>query len=220
MQGLSQHIREKHANINVAVKKKIDLINRLVETVESYSTHEKLTQITVSGNNATMGEAIGAYQEANATLTRIQSIASGFPDLKASASYQKLMEDIKQVETLIQERREQYNQVVRLYNSKRVSIPHIFWADKLGFSEAPYFDVETADDLKNMANFTGGDAEALRQLMGATTDRITRTATKGAVLVSESASKLLDQAKTRSDATKTGDTDVETPTKGSAPEES
>lgn len=197
LQHLAQQVKEYHSNIMASMKKRADLINQLISVVSGYADHEKLTQITVSGNQTAIGDAANLYQQGSSTLGRIQAIAMGFPDLKANQNYQTLMGEITRVEDLIQSRREQYNAIVRKYNATRVQFPHALWANKLGFPEAPYFDVENADDLHNLQNFKTDDGEMLRQVMSTATARITSGVASGANKLASSTGKMIEQGKAK-----------------------
>ncbi|EGQ62944.1 LemA family protein, partial [Acidithiobacillus sp. GGI-221] len=168
LQGMGHEVKENHSNIMAAMKKRSDLINQLISVVSGYADHEKLAQITISNNQTAITEAAGLYQQGSNALGRIQAIAASFPELKANVSYQMLIGEISKVEDTLQDRREKYNGIVRRYNSTRVQFPHALWAAKLGFPEAPYFDVENADDLKNLQDFKTDDGAMLRQVVSAT----------------------------------------------------
>lgn len=162
LQRFSQEVREAHANIMASMKKRVDLLNRLIDTVANYGDHEKLTHITVASNAANIGSAIAVAQEVNAALSRISMLATSFPALKADTLYQNLMGQLHQLEVDLQQRRERFNASVREYNSFRTQIPQVFFANALGFPEAEYFDVENADSLENLREFRTDDGALLR----------------------------------------------------------
>lgn len=195
LQGMGQVVKESHSNIMAAMKKRSDLINQLISVVSSYADHEKLAQITISNNQTAITEAAGLYQQGSNALGRIQAIAASFPELKANISYQMLIGEISTVENMLQERREKYNSVVRRYNSTRAQFPHALWAAKLGFPEAPYFDVENADELKNLQSFQTDDGAMLRQVVSATTARISQGVSSGAARIGAGAGKIMESAK-------------------------
>jgi len=197
LQHSAQQVKEFHSNIMAVMKKRADMINQLISVVSGYAEHEKLTQITVSGNQTAISDAANLYQQSNATLGRIQAIAMGYPDLKANQGYQSLMQEISRVEDLIQDRREKYNAMVRRYNSTRVQFPHALWASRLGFPEAPYFDVENADALHNIQNFKTDDGEMLRAVILKGTERIAAGVSSGANKLATSTSKIVEQGKSK-----------------------
>lgn len=176
-QGLAQLVKETHSNITVTLKKRLDLVNKLIDIARSYGEHEKLTHIAV-----VEGESLGALAQASlradSTITQLNTLSRNYPDLKANQTYVRLMEDLNQIESLVQDRREKYNRNVRLYNTFCNSIPFVFIAPSLGFPQAPYFDVANADALENIKDFVTDDGALLRQRLagaGAQLAQTTRT---------------------------------------------
>lgn len=161
-QGLAQLVKEAHSNITVTLKKRLDLVNKLIDIARSYGEHEKLTYIAV-----VEGESLGALAQASLradnTITQLNTLSRNYPDLKANHTYMRLMDDLNNIESLVQSRRERYNGSVRTYNTFCNSIPFVFIAPSLGFPQAPYFDVANADDLENIKDFVTDDGALLRQ---------------------------------------------------------
>src|SRR3546814_806972 len=92
-------------------------------------------------------------------------LANRFPELKANATYQQLMTQLDEIETTVLERREAYNAAAEAYNATRGSLPHLFYAEKLGFAEAPYFAMDEAG-AEQLASFKTDDGKILRDTMG------------------------------------------------------
>lgn len=161
-QGLSQSVRETYANVTVVLKKRLDLVNKLIDIARSYSDHEKLTFIAV-----VEGESLGALAQASmradGAVTQLNSLSRNYPELKANDTFQQLMRDLTKIESEVQNRREIYNSAVKKYNVLCTTIPFVFIASSLGFSQAPYFDVENADSLNQIKDFTTDDGTILRQ---------------------------------------------------------
>ena len=155
-------IEEAHSNITVTVKKRFDLINKLLDVVASYADHEKLTHLAV-----VEGESVGSLAQASAradhTVTQLTSVARNYPDLKANASYNRLMDSLAHIEEEVQTRREAYNRAVRTYNTFCSAIPFALAAPSLGFQRAPFFDVANADSLENTNTFSANDGTILRE---------------------------------------------------------
>lgn len=91
--------------------------------------------------------------------------APAFADLKANTTYQQLMHQLEEIETAVLERREAYNAAARDYNSTRGSLPHLFYAEKLGFAEASYLAVDDAG-LEQPRSFRTDDGKILHDTMG------------------------------------------------------
>lgn len=164
LQKLSQNVKEAFSNVQVAISKKLSLINQLVDTVKNYQEGEQFTLLKIS-EDSTNTALMASYQQAGTMLTSVQGLAEKFPNLKASDQYQILMRDIKDCELDIQKTRQTYNSTVKAYNSKRSKIPTVFIAQLIGFSIAPYmqFDI-SGNDATSLKEFKTDDGERLQQL--------------------------------------------------------
>ncbi len=161
-QAKAQTVEEAQANVTVAIKKRFDLINKLMDVVSSYVDHEKLTHLAVVEGES-LATLAQASIRADSTLTQLNSIARNYPDLKANASYNRLMDNLTGVEAEVQNRREWYNRAVRDYNTFCNNIPFMFFAPSMGFRKAPFFDVANADSLENVKAFSADDGTVLRE---------------------------------------------------------
>lgn len=166
LQSRAQAIRERSSNIQVAISKKLALLNQLIDVVKNFQESEQFTYLKIAQDNSIAGLST-AYQQSGAILTSIQGAADRFPNLKASEQYHRLVDNIEACESGIQGQRESYNLAVREYNTVRLSIPTVFVAGMLGFSTASYleFDVSGAAELEHLKNFKTDDGERLQQLL-------------------------------------------------------
>ncbi len=166
LQSHAQTIRERSSNIQVAVSKKLSLLNQLIDVVKNFQESEQFTHLKIAQDNSTSGLS-SAYQQSGSVLTSIQGVADRFPNLKASEQYHRLVDSIQACESNIQGQRERYNIAVREYNTVRLSIPTVFVAGMLGFSTAPYleFDVSGVSEPGHLKSFKTDDGERLHQLM-------------------------------------------------------
>lgn len=164
LQRLAQGVHEAHSNVMASMKKRIDLANKLMDIARGYADHEKLTHISVanSSDEAAIG---GAGIAATGALTQVLKLATQYPDLKANATYQQLMAQLDVIEGDLQEKRERYNNQVKIYNTSLVQLPVSLYAKQLGFRSAPYFDVENADSLENLKGFHSDDADHLKAML-------------------------------------------------------
>jgi len=170
LQQHGQQVKAGHANVLTMIQKRADLVNKLMDIAREYGAHEKLTHITVSNN------LVDTFQKTNEAITNVSALATQYPDLKANATYQKLMEQIHSIESDIQIKREAYNSAVRGYNSYRLQIPQVLIAPALGFKEAPYFDLENIQAIKE---FRTDDGEMLKNAISQATSRAVDMAKKG-----------------------------------------
>lgn len=128
-QRLINMIPEFASNIAVLVRKRADLISKLISIVDAYGLHEQGT------NNFAAAELSGSRSSASAgsIVARLASLRMAFPELKADGLYAALMQELANVETDIANRRERYNSTVRAYNTLITHFPNNFLLAPFGF---------------------------------------------------------------------------------------
>ena len=169
LQKLTVEIKEARANIIVAYEKKVAIVNQFTSIVNEYDDYEKLIQLKVSDNFVDMA------RETAKAVQNITALANQFPELKANTQYSKFLEAISENETFISNKRETYNFQVKEYNSEIAQIPMVFVASLLGFKQAPFFDPNNEEAL---AEFSGADPEAIKDLAMKGTDKLKDTTDK------------------------------------------
>lgn len=165
LRALAEDVKRRQANIAATVKKRQDIAQRLADIASSYGEHEKLTHLTVVEGDTGMAQAANAAADAARVIGNVQMLANRFPELKANAAYQQLMQQLEGIENSILERREAYNAAAQAYNATRGSLPHLFYAQQMGFAEAPYFEVDEAG-MERLMSFSTDDGTLLRETMG------------------------------------------------------
>jgi LemA protein len=143
---------EAWSDITVQMKRRLDLIPNLLETVKGYAKHEKETFQQVTDARANMLNAQGPAQTGKAenmlegALKSIFAVAEAYPDLKANTNFQELQAELVDTEDKIQASRRFYNGVVRDFNTKRKVFPTNIFAGMLGFNtDREFFDVEESE---------------------------------------------------------------------------
>ncbi|OCG44563.1 hypothetical protein A9G35_00405 [Gilliamella sp. Choc5-1] len=164
LRHLAENVKQKQSNIYVTIKKRHDIAQRLSDIASNYGDHEKLAHFTITESDSVSNANITSSQTSR-IIGNIQMMANRFPDLKANSTYQQLMTQLDEIENTILERREAYNAAVQIYNSTRGSIPHLFYASKLGFVEATYFEVDE-NGIEQLPSFKTDDGKILRDTMG------------------------------------------------------
>lgn len=166
LQNRSQEVREKASNVQVAISKKLSLINQLIDVVKNYQEGEQFVQLKVAQDSSTAG-LMHSYQQSGAVLASLQGMVDRFPNLKANEQYNNLVAGIRESELNVQAMREKYNSAVMTYNTNRNRIPTVFVARFIGFSEAPYlqFDLSGNQDVTSLKDFKTDDGERLHQLL-------------------------------------------------------
>ena len=147
---LRNRIENAWAQIDVQLKRRYDLIPNLVETVKGYATHEQqtFTRVTEARAEAMKAGTIEATQGAEAKLSGaladLRAVAEAYPDLRATENFQKLQDDLNEIEDEIQASRRIYNSNVQAYNTKIQIFPNSVVANSGGFTAREFFEIENA----------------------------------------------------------------------------
>lgn len=136
------------SDIDVQLKRRHDLIPKLVEAVKHYADYESttLTHITELRQQSEAVASIArkgeVEQELAGAVNRLLAIAEDYPDLKASASYLDLQRNLTDVEQQLQYARRYYNGAVRNLNIRIESFPDMLVARLFGYRQAQFFQFE------------------------------------------------------------------------------
>ncbi len=150
---------EAWSGIDVQLKRRVDLIPNLVETVKGYASHEKDVFLKVT-------EARSAVMHSTSVQDRVQSenaltqslrslfaVAENYPELKANENFLDLQKQLAAVEDDIQMSRRYYNGAAREFNVGIEKFPNILVARNLGYQKAPYFEAEEQDRVVPKVSF-------------------------------------------------------------------
>jgi LemA protein len=148
--SLKVKISEAWSQIDVQLKRRIDLIPNLVETVKGYAAHEKeVFENVTKARTALMGaktpeEAGQADTALTGALKNLFAVAESYPELKAQEGFINLQKELSDTEDKVAYSRQFYNSVVRQFNEKIVMFPGNIFAGMLGFKQQPFFEAEEA----------------------------------------------------------------------------
>ena len=139
------------SQIDVQLKRRIDLIPNLVETVKGYAAHERETlESVIQARNMAM-QAPGtphAQAEADNALTgalkSVFALGEAYPDLKANQNFLQLQEELTATEGRVAYARQFYNDSVLEYNNKLEQFPTMYFARWLKFQRREYFETDEA----------------------------------------------------------------------------
>lgn len=143
-------VREGWSGIGTFLQQRNDLIPNLVETVKGYALHESstLTEVVKWRNKAidagNPSQQIEAGKQMDKALANFFALAEQYPDLKANTNFMTLQNDLKELETGINQSRRYYNGTVRSYNQAIAVFPNNLLAGIFGFAAEPFFQ-EDAD---------------------------------------------------------------------------
>lgn len=137
--------------IGVALKKRLDLITQLVESVRAYvkferETLERIAKLRSEMFQPRIQDLQGVERESRAVLNAVLAVAESYPDLKASTTVLNLMEAIKSVEDEIARQRYTYNNIVQEFNIMQDTFPSRFVASAMNLRKLEYLQFE--EDLE------------------------------------------------------------------------
>jgi LemA protein len=145
-------VDEAWAQIEVQLKRRADLIPNLVETVKGYATHEQgtLDAVITARAASTSATTIGEVSKADGALTNalrgLLAVAEAYPDLKASANFLSLQEELSTTENKVSFARQFYNDNVRNLNQAVATIPTSFFAGFAKVEARNFYEVENPAD--------------------------------------------------------------------------
>jgi LemA protein len=144
-----QMANEAWSGIDVQLKRRAELVPNLVEVVKGYAAHERGVLEDViklrgeAGALARNDVAQRARVEGALSLAlgRLLALAENYPDLKASANFLDLQQQLSALENELQMARRYYNGAVRNQNVLVQSFPSNLIAGLFGFKEREFFEL-------------------------------------------------------------------------------
>jgi len=151
---LNVTVDEAFAQIEVQLKRRSDLIPNLVETVKGYAKHESETfeKVVAARAASTAASTLPAIAAADGQLTQalrgLLAVAENYPDLKASANFLSLQEELSTTENKVSFARQFYNDNVRSLNTAVKTIPTSFFSGLAKVTEREFYEVDDPQDRK------------------------------------------------------------------------
>jgi LemA protein len=205
LRRLAENVKEAQSNVDIALRKKVSLINRLSEMANQYREGEKLVMLKVSQDN-TEAAMRDAYQQSGTMLAAIQGMAQRFPELKSTEQFSELLPAIDRAESDLQNWRVRCNATIKDYNSHRSALPHALYAGMLGFRPARYLELESSESADSMVErpMFADDGDQVKELLGMAGTRMlgaTRTlASQGKLLAEKAATRVQTEMAARAAA--------------------
>jgi LemA protein len=147
-------VRDRHrvaqawSDVDVQLKRRHDLIPKLVDAVKQYAGYERslLEAVTALRDRAATAASPGDRGPREAALAqglgRLIAVAEAYPDLKASRGFLDLQKNLSETEDQIQFARRYYNGAVNNLNVRIDSFPDLLLARALSYRPAEYFELD------------------------------------------------------------------------------
>ncbi len=154
-----EDIRQRWAQIDNQLQRRMDLIPNLVETVKGFAAQERgiLEEIanarTRYGGSVQISDKIAAANELQSALARLLVIVENYPTLKSDQTFIRLMDELAGTENRIAVERQRYNESVQTFNANIRQFPNIFLAQLYGFAAAAYYEVPAEAKLPPQVTF-------------------------------------------------------------------
>ena len=138
--------RQGYADIDVQLKRRADLVPRLVEAVKAYAGYEKallttVTELRAQALNAALAERFPIEKTLGEKLQQLVVLQEAYPDLKADRNFRDLAAQLVAVEDHLQYARRFYNGAVKQYVTRLESFPDLIIAKLFGFRPLPFFEL-------------------------------------------------------------------------------
>lgn len=142
-------IEEGWSIIDVALKRRANLIPKLVSAVSGYSEHESETLKNVTAQRLESNnrdERVKEETEVSRSLGNLLAVAENYPELKASDNFLELQKALNQVEAEVASSRNTFNQRIRMLNTLVQQFPSNIIANIFNFKRDEYFQLELATE--------------------------------------------------------------------------
>lgn len=148
LRTLDVKAQEALSGIDVQLTRRADLVPNLVNVVKAYAAHEKTVFEDVAAARADVAKATSSgtveqKAQAQATLDRaivnVLVVAENYPDLKASANFLQLQDQLVDTEKQLAFARQYYNDATATLNQRVVTIPWMFFTGPTGVTKRPFY---------------------------------------------------------------------------------
>jgi LemA protein len=141
-------------DIDIELKRRADLIPKIVELVKAYTEYEKELQGFIARARAHTVFLKDLPEGSGIDINPLVAIIENYPDLKASENFRGLMTSLVDTEERIVYARAFYNRTVRKLNTLVRQFPFIIISEIFNIKEMEYVSVVAEDRVTPEVNMT------------------------------------------------------------------
>jgi LemA protein len=154
------------SQIRVAMKKRLDMVEQLVDMVKSYAnfeqaTMEKITRMRAGLESADAKDIGRINSDSRGLLADIRAAAESYPALKTSDTVINTMNAVRDVEDEISRHRYTYNNIIQELNTMIDTFPSSLIASRAGLQKYDYLSFEE-DELRRAGYLSDEEIEPRR----------------------------------------------------------
>ncbi len=145
------------SQIDVQLKRRYDLIPKMVETARGFMAHEQETLEKVIKARQVAIDADGMVEQAKAenfltqSLRSLMAVSESYPELKSDEHMLRLQEELASTENRISFSRQHYNDTAMGHNQLCEQFPTVAFANMFNVQKADYFELEDAAQREPVA---------------------------------------------------------------------
>lgn len=176
--GAEQAVEAQWAQVQNVYQRRADLIPNLVNTVKGSAAFERGTLTDVVEARARVGQVspqasaeilndpqkFQQFQQAqdslSSALSRLLVVVERYPELRSTAAFQDLMNQLEGTENRIVVERRRFNEVAQGYNTRLRRFPTNLFANMFGFQPRPYFEAAPGAETAPRVDFSGVGTKA------------------------------------------------------------
>lgn len=162
LRRLDVKAREALGGIDVQLTRRADLVPNLVSSVKGYAAHEQSafeevtdarTGVARAARSGSVDDKAQAQDRLDRAIGNILAVAENYPDLKASANFLQLQDQLADTENQLAFARQYYNDAAASLNQRVVTIPWMFFAGVAGVSERPFYQAALGQQAPPQVQF-------------------------------------------------------------------
>lgn len=152
--NLRHQVERAWANIDVILKQRFDELPQLIKVIEQYAGYEAgiLRELAAArsryGAAKSIDDKIGAATDVSMAFRGLAALGEAYPELRANQNFLQLQTRVSELENMIADRRESYNESVANFNVRIEQFPDVLAASLLGYQKQNLFHVADGEKQK------------------------------------------------------------------------